>query len=68
MHLAPRMYRTTNSRFCGLIGVFAGFQYAMLSSCQRLTGVYENSFEVSKYGQMTPEKVAEIINEENRSF
>ena len=42
--------RAHMARFNMGIGLFAGVCYAALSSSQRLLGVSENSYEVSKYG------------------
>lgn len=57
MTSASRSFRSSHGRFLSFIGFMGGVAYAVLSSSQRLAGIYPNAAEVIKYGAMSPELV-----------
>ena len=53
--IASRHMRKSHGRFLAVIGFIGGVGYGVLSSSQRLCGLYPNDGEVIKYGAMSPE-------------
>ena len=57
--IASRSLRVSHGRFLSCIGLLGGVSFAVLSSSQRLCGLYPNAAEVIKYGAMSPELLAQ---------